>query len=399
MTAVKVAHVTTIDLSLKVLLLNQLASIRDAGYEVTAISTPGPSVQAIEAAGVRHIPVQMARAIDPRADLRALWELYHVLRREQFDIVHTHNPKPGLLGQLAARMARVPVVVNTLHGFYFHDNMSASSRRFYIELEKVAARCSDIILSQNQEDIQTAIREGICTPAKIKHLGNGIDLSQFHPALIRREEQAALRAELGLAPDTPIVGFVGRLAAKRKGFLDFLKAGRAVVQQLPQTKLLIVGEADVGKDDAVTPHVATELGIAENCIFLGWRPNSQLPLLLSLMDLLVLPSIFEGIPRTVMEAAAMQIPCVATDVKGNREVVVEGKTGFLVPYGDVEQLTARILLLLRDPALAGDCGRHARALALERFDEESVFQIIKDEYATLLHQTLHHSRRRKLVGQ
>src|SRR5687768_17737680 len=111
----KIAHVTTIDVSLRYLLLNQMSSIRDAGYEVVGISSPGPYVGTLEAAGIRHIPVNMSRNLTPWADLRSLWQLYRVMKRERFTIVHTHNPKPGLLGQLAARMAGVPIVVNTLH--------------------------------------------------------------------------------------------------------------------------------------------------------------------------------------------------------------------------------------------------------------------------------------------
>ncbi len=124
--AIKVAHITTIDLSLRLLLLNQLTAIRQAGYDVVAISAPGPHVAHVEAAGIRHIPVHMTRTFSPLADLRSLRELVRILRRERFDIVHTHNPKPGLIGQLAARIAGAPIVVNTLHGFYFHDRMSPS---------------------------------------------------------------------------------------------------------------------------------------------------------------------------------------------------------------------------------------------------------------------------------
>ena len=153
----KVCHIATVDISLKNLLLNQLKSIAEDGYEVITISSPGPYTKDLEREGIRHIPVAMSRKITPFADLASLWRLYKVLKTEKVDIVHTHNPKPGLLGQLAARLAGVPVVVNTVHGFYFHDHMASWARRFYITLEKIAALCSDSILSQNRDDLATAL--------------------------------------------------------------------------------------------------------------------------------------------------------------------------------------------------------------------------------------------------
>src|SRR5205823_11397422 len=222
MNPVKIAHVTTVDVSLRYLLLNQLQSLREAGYEVVGISAPGPEVAHLEAAGIRHIAVAMTRDLTPLADLVSFWRLYQVMRRERFTIVHTHTPKAGLLGQLAARLGGVPIVVNTVHGFYFHDNMSAGARRFYIWMEKIAALCSDRILSQNAEDVETAVRERISSREKITLLGNGIDLTRFDPNRVSDTAVEELRATYNIPAGVPVVGFVGRLAAKRKGFLDFL---------------------------------------------------------------------------------------------------------------------------------------------------------------------------------
>ncbi len=384
MKAVKIAHAATVDLSLRVLLLNQLISLRAAGYEVAGISSPGPHVPALEAAGIRHISVPMTRSVAPVLDVGALLKLCRVMRRERFSIVHTHTPKAGLLGQLAARLAGVPVVVNTLHGFYFHEHMRPLARRFYIAIEKIAARCSDLVLSQNHEDIQTGIHERIFPPEKVSHLGNGIDLSEFDPARVSPVEVAALRDRLGVPRGAPLVGFVGRLAAKRKGFADFLKAARRVLKRRRDARFLIIGDADHGKPDALEPSAAGEYGIAHACFFLGQRPNSELPALYRIMDVLVLPSLFEGIPRVIMEAAAMGVPAVATNVKGNREAVVHGRTGLLAPLGDVQALADAMLDIVDDAGRARNMGAEARALALERFDERAVVAKVKAEYVRLL---------------
>ena len=382
--APKIAHITTIDQSLDYLLLNQLQSFQRAGYEVVGIAAPGPHVSRIESAGIRFLPVYMTRNFTPLTDLFSLWQLWRVIRRERFVIVHTHNPKPGLLGQLAARFAGTPVVINTLHGFYFHDHMRPLGRRFYIMLERLAALCSDLILSQNREDMITAKQERIGRPSQMRYLGNGIDLTVFDPGRFSAEAVSQRRAKLNIPVEAPVVGFVGRLAGRRKGFLDFLAAASAIAQQLPEARFLIIGEADHGKPDAVEPSIATDYGIADRCLFLGRQANEDLPLLYCVMDLLVLPSLFEGVPRVVMEAAAMGIPAVVTDVKGNREAVERGRNGLLVPLGDVAALQEAILAILTNREDALRMGAEGRRLAQERFDERLIFAHIRAEYARLL---------------
>jgi glycosyltransferase involved in cell wall biosynthesis len=378
---VRVAHISTVDISLRYMLLNQMLDIRRSGYEVSGISAPGPEIAAVKAAGIPYFPVQMTRTFSPLADLRALGQLYRILRREQFTIVHTHTPKAGLLGQVAARLAGVPIVINTIHGFYFHERMKASWRRFYITLETIAALCSDSILSQNQEDIQTAIREKICPPAKIKFLGNGFDIQAFQGAPVDPRTLDQKRLELGLDPGAPVVGFVGRLVAE-KGILELLSAGRTVIERFPQAKFLIVGPLDLDKPDALTPAIAQEYGLETACIFTGRRED--MPQLYALMDVLVLPSHREGYPRTPMEASLMGIPSVVTDVRGCREAVEHGRNGLVVPFGSVPALANAILTLLAGRDLARQMGEAGRRIALERFDERRVFQTVKDEYARLL---------------
>jgi glycosyltransferase involved in cell wall biosynthesis len=378
---VRVAHITTIDLSLRYLLMNQLQSIQAAGYDVTGISTPGPYVQGITATGIHHIPVTMTRNLTPSTDLASLARLVRIIRRERFTIVHTHNPKPGLLGQLAARIAGVPIVVNTVHGFYFHDRMQPSWRKFYITMEKVAARCSDIILSQNREDIQTALKEGICTPDQIKFLGNGIDLQRFDRRQVSPQALDAVRAQFHLSADRPVIGFVGRLVAE-KGILELFQAAQQVLTTIPDAQFLVIGPIDSDKADALTPAVAEEYGVAEAFTFTGMQQS--MPELYALMDLFVLPSHREGFPRAPMEASAMGVPCVVTDIRGCREAVIHNLNGVLVPLGEISALAQAIVELLANPTRAKEMGLAGRRLAEERFDEQIVFTKVKAEYARLL---------------
>ena len=377
----RVAHVTTVDLSLRYLLLNQLERIRDEGYDVVGISADGPNVAVVEAQGIPHFAVPMTRRFTPFADLRALWALTWLMRREHFDVVHTHTPKAGLLGQLAARLSGVPVVVNTLHGFYFHDGTKPLPRRFYIWMERIAARCSDTILSQNKEDIATAIEERIARPDLLKWLGNGIDISRFDRTRLTEEELDALRAEIGLDAERPVIGFVGRLV-EEKGILDLLAAAKSVLKEVPGIQLLIVGPYDDEKPDALRPDVAERYGLGEQCRFLGMRHD--MPELYALMDVLVLPSYREGFPRAPMEASAMGVPAVATDIRGCREAVEHGVNGLLFPVGDAAALAHALVELLTDEPRRRRMGEAGRAMAEERFDEQKVFERVLREYERLL---------------
>lgn len=376
-----VAHVTTVDMSLRYLLLNQLRWIQAAGYEVVGISAPGPHVPIVEAAGIRHIGVPMTRAMDPLADLRSLHALYEVFRRERFDLVHTHTPKPNLFGQLAARAARVPHVVSTVHGFYFHDDMPRGRRRVFVELERISARCSDVVLSQNPEDLETAVREHIAPRSKLRLLGNGIDLQRFAPDQVPPETLVGLRSQLGLEGAAPVVGFVGRLVAE-KGLLDLFRAAARVRERYPTVRFLIVGPADPDKPDALGPREAQRHGLEASLIFAGLRQD--MPQMYALMDIFVLPSHREGFPRAPMEAAAMAKPVIVTDVRGCRETLIAGETGIMFAKADDEALALAILRLLDDPHARARMGHAGRLLAEQQFDERRVFERVVSTYEALM---------------
>lgn len=377
---VRVAHVTTIDATLWFLLRAQLDRLRHEGFEVTAISAPGPWVARLEAEGIPHIAWNNAtRAWDPRSDLRALMELRRIFEREDFTVVHTHNPKPGILGRLAARMARVPCTVNTVHGLYATPDDAFMKRVAVLGLEGLAARLSDLELYQSEEDLAWARRVGVVPSVKSALLGNGTDLAEYGPASVPAERLAALREELGIPEGAAVVGTVGRLVAE-KGYHDLLEAARLVRARLPSVHFLAVGPADPAKPDAIRER---EIAAApEGFHFLGWRVDVRD--LLAVMDVFVLASWREGVPRSAIEAAAMARPLVLTDIRGCREVVRDGMEGILVPPRTPRRLAAAITTLLRQPELRAQMGTAARARALERFDERRVEDILVEQYGRLL---------------
>ncbi len=381
MSRAKVLHVCTVDLSLRYLLANQLLYLKQQGYDVVGVSSPGPDVPWLNRRGLRHIPVPLTRTMSPGADVAALLELGRVFARERPQIVHTHTPKPGLLGQIAARMAGVPVVVNTLHGFYFHEHMRPLPRQALVFLEQLAAAQSDHILSQNPEDIRTALAEHIAPADRIELLGNGIDLTRFAPDAVDDDARAAARAACGFGPDDVVVGFVGRLV-REKGILELFEAIARVRRRQPRVRLLVVGPVDVDKADALQPAQAAHFGIDDVTFFAGMRDD--MPELYAAMDVFVLPSWREGFPRSPMEAAAMQRPVIATDIRGCREVVVDDVTGLFVPPRQPGALADALDALVDNPARRRAMGLAGRLLAQRKFDERDVFAKVAATYERLL---------------
>lgn len=388
---VKVAHITTIDMGLRFLLLNQMLYLQQQGYDVVGISAPGPYVPILEQAGIRHVPVRATRRpLAPLEDLKSFWDYYRVLRRERPTIVHTHNPKPTLYAQIAARLAGIPIVVNTLHGYYFHDGTQPAVRRAFVLVEKLAARFADVILSQNTEDIETARREGICPPEKIKPLGNGIDLDRFDPSRISPADRSRIRRSLGFSDEHLVVGYVGRLV-EEKGLLELFEAIARLSESLPKVRLLAVGLFDDEKPDALSPRDVERFGIQDVSVFTGHRED--MPDLYSIMDVLALPSYREGFPRAPMEASAMGVSTVVTDIRGCRETVEHGRNGLLVRPGDAGALAEALDRLLKNEELRRAASSHGLLRARALFDERRVFQTVAQEYARLLESRQVSSRR------
>ncbi len=377
----RLAHVATVDVTLRFLLLSQMKAAQRAGFEVAAVSSPGPWTADLEREGIRHYALPaLGRHWDPLGDLRALAALTRLFRREQFALVHTHAPKTGVLGRLAAGIAGTPAVVNTVHGLYGIDPERPARRWFYLSLERLAARGSDFELCQSREDLDLLTRLRIVRPERSAYLGNGVDLERFTPASVRPEDAAALRRELGVPADAPVVGTVGRLVLE-KGYREFLTAAEAILRLRPHVRVLVVGPPDAGKADAL-PEEMIEQARRRGVLFVGMRQD--MPELYRLMDVFVLASYREGFPRSAIEAAAMGRPLVLTDIRGCREVVTDGVTGLLVPVRDAGALAAAVLRLLDDAALARRLGAAARARALAEFDEARVIARVLDTYRLIL---------------
>ena len=348
----RVAHVTTVDMSLALLLAGELRAQRDAGLDVVGISAPGPYVPRVEALGVRHAPVpSLTRSWHPRRDVAAAGELARALRRERPDVLHTHTPKAGVLGRALGRLLGIPVVVNTCHGLWAGTARHPAVAAVATAVEAAAAWCSDVELYQNDRDRQTLRR---LTPARrARTVGNGVPLDVFHPDPAGRRR---VRAELGVADDEVLIGGVGRRVAE-KGIAELA----AVAEELGhRARFVWVGPADPDKPDHLD-----DAGAA--LTLLGERHD--MPALYSALDVFVLPSYREGFSRSAMEAAACGCARVLSDARGCREVGEHGEHLLQVPVGDALALTEAIARLLDHPEERRRLAVAALARARASFDQ------------------------------
>lgn len=377
----RIVHLTTADISLALLLGPQLRAFQAAGYEVIGASAPGPHVADLERWGIRHEALAHAtRSMAPQQDARALFELRTLFRRLAPDLVHTHNPKPGLYGRFAARLARVPAVVNTVHGLYALPEDPWPKRALVYSLERAAAACSDAELVQNPEDVDVLRRLRI-PEDKLHLLGNGIDLQRFDPDRIDPARVAELRAELGAGPDEVVCGVVGRMVWE-KGYREVFAAAAALRSRAPRVRFVVVGPMEAEKEDAISQADLECVEREANITFLGMRDDVDE--LYGAMDLYLLASYREGFPRSAMEAAAMGLPVVVTDVRGCRQVVEAGVTGSLVPVGDAAAIADAVAALATDDVRRVAMGRAGRAKAAREFDDRRVIDITLGVYEQLL---------------
>ena len=365
----KVCQLCAVDFTLKNFLLPLIDGMRAAGWDVTAVCSDGPFVPALRARGYRIETVAIARSMNPVSALRSLLALVVVLRRERFDILHVHTPVAALIGRIAARIVGVPLVVYTAHGFYFHDEMPRWKRSLFVALERLGGRYTDLLFSQSSEDAEDAVREGIAPAERVLAIGNGADVRRFDPAIVA--PATATRKQLGIPERAFVVGIIARMV-QEKGVCEFLQAAIEATRENPNLYFLMVGER-LHSDHA--GHVATDMARATEV--LGGRlvttgARSDIPELLAAMDIFCLPSWREGMPRTIIEAMMLGKPVVATNIRGSREEVVPGKTGYLVPTRDPHALAGAFLRCAEDVEAARRMGQAGRQRALQLYDERHV---------------------------
>ncbi|MEE2703065.1 MAG: glycosyltransferase [Myxococcota bacterium] len=343
-------------------LLERLPPDQYESHVVVATPGDGEFQRQLEELGVTvHFCPYLVRGISPVRDARAFMELRSLFRREAYDLVHTHSSKTGILGRLAARAAGVPAVVHHVHGFAFHEFSGSANRISGGVAEGAIARLSDRVIFVNEEERAWAARYGVVPPNRSCTIHNGADLQRFS-TLERSRLRERARREFGIGPGQSAIVFIGRLWDQKNPALlvpTLVELGRQFPSLDPV--LLVAGAGPL--QDTVAREFKTA-GLEERVRFLGWR--SDVPAVMSAADVVYLPSLWEGLPLTLIEAACLGIPAVASDVKGNREVVLDGDTGLLSPPGDATAAARALGTLLSSPeqlaAMGGRAAQRARRL-------------------------------------
>lgn len=401
MTQSKLIRITTVPMSLKILLKGQHRFMSENGFEVIGISSSGEELQDVEREeNIRTIAVEMTRTISPFKDLKSVWQLYKIFKKEKPQIVHTHTPKAGVVGMLAAKLAGVPHRLHTVAGLPLLV-VKGKKRKLLDFVEKITYACATKVYPNSFGLYDIILENKYTVKNKLKVIGkgssNGIDTSHFDPKLFSEEQKQELKNSLGIKPDDFVYVFVGRLV-KDKGINELVSAfkelgiGNTLIPSppslvphpqspIPNPQLLLVGTFE-RELDPLLPETLKEIETNPNIISVGFQKDVRPYFAIS--DCLVFPSYREGFPNVVMQAGAMELPSIVSDINGCNEIVENGYNGFIIPVQNQEKLHEKMLFLLQNSEKRTEIANNSRKKIVENYERNYIWNEILKEYNTLL---------------
>jgi len=379
----KIIRIATVGGSLKILLNGQLRFMSNY-YEIIGVASNDANLldAAAEQEGIKTIEVDMTRRITPFKDLKAVYQLYRIIKKEKPFIVHSHTPKAGTLGMLAAKLAGIPNRLHTIAGLPLLES-TGKKRMLLNSVEKFTYACATLILP-NSFGIKTIIlEEGFCRATKLKILGNGssngIDVSHYSNDAVDKNMATKLKEDLGIAEDDTVFIFIGRVV-KDKGINELAEAFDAISKINPKAKLIIVGPSE-DHLDPVDPATESIITTNKNIRAVGLIKDIRPYLFIS--DIFVFPSYREGFPNVVLQSNAMGIPCIVSDINGSNEIVKHNHNGLIVPTKDVQALKDAMLELLLDPAKTEKLAMHCRDNIVKKYKREVIWKEMLKLYKSL----------------
>ncbi|OHB48692.1 MAG: hypothetical protein A2106_02205 [Planctomycetes bacterium GWF2_40_8] len=329
-----------------------------------------------EAKGVRVFALpSLVRRLSFKNDLLAFINIYRLIKRIRPHIVHTHTSKAGLLGRLASFLARVPIIIHTPHGHVFHSYYGPVMTKVFVFAEKILSFITDKITALTNRERDEHLEEGIASIEKYIVIHSGVMLDRLMNMNI---DAGAVRGEFGIAQDSNVIGVVGRLVPI-KGHKYLVSAAKRIIKEFRNTVFVFVGD---GYLSSRLERQAESVGVRKNIIFTGWRKDAVE--ILDLFDILVLPSLNEGMGKVLVEGMALGKPIIASNVGGIIDLVRNGENGILVPPGDSDALGEAILQLLKDKNLSEKLGKNGKAMVYPEFDASVMVKQIDDLYESLL---------------
>lgn len=383
----KIFRITTVPLSLMVLLRGQLRYMQEHGFKVTGVSSSGWEVEVVEKEeGIPVVILEMSRKITPFQDLKALWQFYRLCKKEKPDMVHSHTPKAGIIGMLGAKMAGVPIRLHTVAGLPLME-ATGNKRRLLDFVEKLTYRLATKVYP-NSKGLETFITQNkLAAPDKVRVLANGssngIDTAHFNPEVISETEKEKLKTALGISENDFVFVFVGRLVSD-KGIHELVEAFTALKEKVDTSsriKLLLVGpeEPDL---DPLREDVRQRIHSDSDVIAVGFQ-NDVRPYF-SISDALLFPSYREGFPNVVMQAGAMGLPAIVSNINGCNEIIIERENGLIVPVKAVTLLLEAMQRLMQERELYIHLQLNSRRLIKERYEQGIVWEALLREYNQLL---------------
>lgn len=350
-----------------------------ARFTVALASGPGGGPEGTLEPHARSLGVpyfripSLVRNPHPAKDLAAFITLLRLMRRGRYDIVHTHTTKAGILGRLAARAAGVSAIVHTPHGHAFQGYLGGIGSQALMRLEQALARITDRIVCLTSAEMADHLRAGVGHRPQYAVIHSGVDLARINAARAQPQDG---RREHGLPESRVLIGCVARLVPV-KGVATLMRALPEIAKQIPEAFVVLVGDGPQRED---LQREAFRLGVQNRLAFLGLR--NDVPDLLPLFDLVVMPSLNEGMGKVAVEAMAAGRPIVASRIVGINDVIEDGRTGLLVPPGDAQALAYAVVAVLRNPRLAEMMGR-AGMVSAGRYGIDSMVQQIENLYDAL----------------
>ena len=380
-----IVHITTIPESLCVFFEGQFTFIQNSGFDVIAISSPGKWLDTFaKEENIQTYGLEITRKITPFKDILTIYRLCRLLHRIKPDIVHAHTPKGGLLGIVAAWLVRVPIRIYQIHGLRFMT-ASGMKKKILTATEIVACALANRVLCVSNSIMNFVVDHNICAAQKIKTLANGTinglnSKSKFNPAIFSAHQKYEIKAGYNIKPDSLVIGFVGRIV-RDKGIIELCTAWKTLREEFPRLELLLAGPFE--KNTYPLPDDIMEFIHSDDRIHLTGMLLDTVPAYL-VMDILVLPTYREGFGLAAIEASAMNIPVVATNIPGCIDAVSDGSTGTLVPPYDAGELCTALRNYLLNPQLRRAHGTTGRQRVLTEFSQEKMWEAVRDEYETLL---------------
>ncbi|MCD8914592.1 glycosyltransferase family 4 protein [Staphylococcus simulans] len=371
----RIVQVAAIDMT-HVKLLNTLnKKSLEHGIEVHCVSSGGDYVQEIKDEGFHFHEIEINREINPIKNIKSIISMVKVFKILKPDIVHVHTPVAAVLGRIAAKIAKVPTVIYTAHGFYFHEGMSDKQYKIFFNIEKWIGRFfTDYIFTQSKEDFDVAVNNKFLSSKKRNHyyhISNGIDLDhQFNIDNISKTNVNNIEKELNIKENDVVVSFIGRLV-EEKGILDLLESYSKI--KYPNVKFIIMGDLPKSERDLTAINLINKFKENPNIIFTGQIKNINEYLYVS--DIFCLPSYREGMPRSIIEAMAMKNAVIATNIRGSREEVVEDETGYLVNLKSSSEIAERIDVLASNPNKLSSMKEKGLQRAKALYDENNVAEM------------------------